>query len=1198
MTTLGTAALTPVAVAPLYRDRQKPAAEVVFHFFGGKSDGRKVREAMNRLVERGRLADVPLVRTALAFRQEPTLLLQFLILRLQEVKVNQKNPVRENEEFIVSCIAQGSSHMTFTWFKDGVFVNHSKSIRNMWTKLIPMGSEDQYNAMLGIESATPLDAGWYTCQVVDLEVQQCKSVYVEVLSQPQVKISPMSVTVERGEDVTVKCMSTSSYQRHEKYGYNWTKNKALFPMMRNKIIWEDLYPSGSILKIFKAQKSAIFDCQVQGSVASNSASVTVEVVNKSVVALSAVPCPATHAGRAATRRCVLTDTHRASWQRPDFSQCRRPALAHIHRKTPLSLLGHKTLRATHGYHGSPAIATFPGVRCENPPIPVLAIVYTEEFYVWMRSDILTVTAISLAISNQSARKYGDAAAAAVAARAHSQQPQAVALGNAGIFTSPVIFILLTLGYQNTTGAETLADTLALLKKLTRLLPGEGEQVLDLLHDVQSYLNQTNFLDDILASVNDFYEIISILLDNPFSIQNPEKIVQLQELVNQESIIWGSFLIPMKTYKLQLSSIELIVSPFKTTSLTGKTFQKHFTSTSTTVLNKMTIYIDALKRRAYLNGTYCIAVVIYRNLTRFLPARYSCKLGDGTEMEYEINSQVVTVQLGHGRSLLHPAPGTFQVDLEMEQVIKEYNPLRWKSTCAVTSVAQVEHSWNIEGCKTHNGANNVSSCRCYQPGSFAILMTSHNAVLTSAPTINQHLIPLVGCIVCLLQTMMTLVLLLPHWWYHQNCLVFLKLQCSLAVMAAMITFVYVFQGSVGKEFFPYVTTSLEAFMLIGNSSHISKLLIVYTEVVKIPKVKHLKQTVICIITGVPVLALLCSHLVHHSTDWNLNSWWLIIGSTTFNIFITSITIMLLLFAFLYFMVIRKLSNYSRERHSGTKSVKYRTGLLKRAGIIFLMMVIVEISSILYINLQTVTYHYVFSVSTSLLGFSVLVCYIISSECPLHTKLLHKLKLVKTADVDFSSDSLNSPLRFFMKQEADLESTAAPQHRVSEHQDGSCERSGEDDGLLVLEERQHRPVTTEGDPSTVETYMTDEDIDLEGYSSSPRRYTQCRFVSSPQQETAVSYINRTSSTTEANIHAEVDTTVHETEAIPDNNDISEDKEQEKPYSDHSAEHSENVMDRISHDLDYLLNRWPPDHRVSRFSISSTIQEEDEEDEDLQV
>ncbi|XP_049807000.1 adhesion G protein-coupled receptor L4 [Schistocerca nitens] len=828
---------------------------------------------------------------------------QFLILRLQEVKVNQKNPVRENEEFIVSCIAQGSSHMTFTWFKDGVFVNHSKSIRNMWTKLIPMGSEDQYNAMLGIESATPLDAGWYTCQVVDLEVQQCKSVYVEVLSQPQVKISPMSVTVERGEDVTVKCMSTSSYQRHEKYGYNWTKNKALFPMMRNKIIWEDLYPSGSILKIFKAQKSAIFDCQVQGSVASNSASVTVEVVNKSVVALSAVPCPATHAGRAATRRCVLTDTHRASWQRPDFSQCRRPALAHIHKK----------------------------------------------------------------------------------------------------------FILLTLGYQNTTGAETLADTLALLKKLTRLLPGEGEQVLDLLHDVQSYLNQTNFLDDILASVNDFYEIISILLDNPFSIQNPEKIVQLQELVNQESIIWGSFLIPMKTYKLQLSSIELIVSPFKTTSLTGKTFQKHFTSTSTTVINKMTIYIDALKRRAYLSGNYCIAVVIYRNLTRFLPARYSCKMGDGTEMEYEINSQVVTVQLGHGRSLLHPAPGTFQVDLEMEQVIKEYNPLRWKSTCAVTSVAQVEHSWNTEGCKTHNGANNISSCRCYQPGSFAILMTSHNAVLTSAPTINQHLIPLVGCIVCLLQTMMTLVLLLPHWWYHQNCLVFLKLQCSLAVMAAMITFVYVFQGSVGKEFFPYVTTSLEAFMLIGNSSHISKLLIVYTEVVKIPKVKHLKQTVICIITGVPVLALLCSHLVHHSTDWNLNSWWLIIGSTTFNIFITSITIMLLLFAFLYFMVIRKLSNYSRERHSGTKSVKYRTGLLKRAGIIFLMMVIVEISSILYINLQTVAYHYVFSVSTSLLGFSVLVCYIISSECPLHTKLLHKLKLVKTADVDFSSDSLNSPLR---------------------------------------------------------------------------------------------------------------------------------------------------------------------------------------------
>jgi len=57
------------------------------------------------------------------------------------------------------------------------------------------------------------------------------------------------------------------------------------------------------------------------------------------------------------------------------------------------------------------------------------------------------------------------------------------------------------------------------------------------------------------------------------------------------------------------------------------------------------------------------------------------------------------------------------------------------------------------------------------------------------------------------------------------------------------FILIFQAS-----FPYVTTSLEAFLLIGMSSHLSKLLIVYTEVIQIPRVQHMKQTVVSIITG--------------------------------------------------------------------------------------------------------------------------------------------------------------------------------------------------------------------------------------------------------------------------------------------------------------------------------------------------------------
>jgi hypothetical protein len=54
----------------------RPGAEVTFHFFGGKRDGIKVREALNNLMKRARLGNLTLVPTYLAFKQEPTLLLQ------------------------------------------------------------------------------------------------------------------------------------------------------------------------------------------------------------------------------------------------------------------------------------------------------------------------------------------------------------------------------------------------------------------------------------------------------------------------------------------------------------------------------------------------------------------------------------------------------------------------------------------------------------------------------------------------------------------------------------------------------------------------------------------------------------------------------------------------------------------------------------------------------------------------------------------------------------------------------------------------------------------------------------------------------------------------------------------------------------------------------------------------------------------
>lgn len=54
-----------------------------------------------------------------------------------------------------------------------------------------------HTSLLTIDKATLLDAGEYTCQVVDWGVQQCKSIYIEIKDETDVKVVPMSATLEK-----------------------------------------------------------------------------------------------------------------------------------------------------------------------------------------------------------------------------------------------------------------------------------------------------------------------------------------------------------------------------------------------------------------------------------------------------------------------------------------------------------------------------------------------------------------------------------------------------------------------------------------------------------------------------------------------------------------------------------------------------------------------------------------------------------------------------------------------------------------------------------------------------------------------------------------------------------------------------------------------------------------------------------------
>ncbi|XP_055634797.1 uncharacterized protein LOC129774820 isoform X2 [Toxorhynchites rutilus septentrionalis] len=315
--------------------------EVKIQFFGAKIDSSRIRESMERIVEqRGRTGNISFASFKPLFRQDAGLM-------LQSVVVNQKGPVRENTEFILSCVAQGSSTMSFRWYKNGFFVNVTKATRNMWTRLLPLDSKDHYTALLGITKASPLDEGIYTCQVNDMGMQQCRSTKVQILGAPQLRVDPPSVSLFRGESLLIRCLSQDSYQQYGTLGYSWTKNGALFQSDPNAELWEDLYPDGSILKVKNLQKSVVYTCIVSNSVAPISKSVHVTVVEPGSVTLCpknndyGVSWPASASGPAvltdcpkrgeglAKRICEQRDFGRPEWLTPDFSECAPDAVIEI-----------------------------------------------------------------------------------------------------------------------------------------------------------------------------------------------------------------------------------------------------------------------------------------------------------------------------------------------------------------------------------------------------------------------------------------------------------------------------------------------------------------------------------------------------------------------------------------------------------------------------------------------------------------------------------------------------------------------------------------------------------------------------------------------------------------------------------------------------------------------------------------------------
>ncbi|XP_014245843.1 uncharacterized protein LOC106664542 isoform X2 [Cimex lectularius] len=895
--------------------------DVVFHFFGSSHDKNRVRELIVKLLAKGRLGEINLLQKENSFRQEPAL-------HLKSIMSTVKGIIREGDELMLSCIAQGSSYMTFNWYKDGDRIDVTRSSGLIWTKMLPKDGRGEYTSILVIEKIDALDEGRYTCQIADWGFQECKTVYIEVAKAPQVHILPMSASLQKGESIDLKCVSTNErrWSDQDPIGYSWRKNKELFPLSPGKEVWEDLKPTGSILRVHNIEKSTTYTCLAHTLAATQEQSVRIEVINHTSMAMckselyngikwsittpgstALTECPHRYYG-IAKRQCLISDPGFAVWQEPNFSNC-----------------------------------------------------ISDRLY--------------------------------------------------GIMTN---FRILARGYMKTTLEKTSSELVYFLEDRKGLYPGEGEPIIDLLQEILLYVNDTSSWVDLIDSTMYFYRCIDLLLGFTNSIINEHKVRDVQVLLNRWTLLWAEHTHNGTAHHFSYDSFVIDVMSIMDDTHTSYYIPKLSNDYPTWYTTKVAVHVAAQQYTGFVNTKNILAIVNYHNITKFLPNRSSQKNVDGTEIIYEVQSNILSISVARHMKV------HIEVDIPLWEVREG-----WNRTCAVAP--SLDANWDLSTCHHAVKQHNVTQCVCQWPGVYSALLSMDSTA--SHVGLNRILRPssivLIGCTSCLVQSLLAFVLLLARWWHRKTCILFLKLQCCVSVSLIMCIFMYSARINLPKYTFTSMTVLIEGLMLLGITSHLSKLLVVYTEVVRLPNVKNIKKTVFGITTGVTLLAVLCSLLAHHLNDNYLDSWWLPYDSAMFFTLATCSFLIVAMFIFLFFNLMHRLKFLLCMQDEKTAHIiRRRIGLLKRTIVLFFSMMCMSISSVTYVNSPNKINYYLFSVCSALLGFFIFFCYILHSESSLNIKLLKQLKIYTSKDLDYSSESDTNLFNFFTKQDPEVESDCAP------------------------------------------------------------------------------------------------------------------------------------------------------------------------------
>ncbi|XP_026333388.1 uncharacterized protein LOC113240330 [Hyposmocoma kahamanoa] len=337
------------------------ARTVFLRIWGTRKEAGQMRASLSRLAAtRTRTDRLRLLNTPLHFDMHPALTLQTLI-------VNQKPEVWEGSEYILSCMAYGSPEIEFTWYKDGIKVNFNGTTRDIWTRTVAEDALGRRMSVLGVSEAKSPDGGRWSCAAQDAGRRRCRALRLSVLKPPDIRLVPSTLTVNKGDNVSITCLADAG-RVHGALGFSWARERSLLPLAPGREVWEDLYPAGSVLKLYNIQKSGEFRCQVSSVAGTNAKGVTMWALGPTDEACPAeashglrwpktapgahasASCPPGHSGET-TRFCEpKTGQHGVKWMLPDFSGCVADSLKEIYNQFIQISYGYSWENVSHVAH--------------------------------------------------------------------------------------------------------------------------------------------------------------------------------------------------------------------------------------------------------------------------------------------------------------------------------------------------------------------------------------------------------------------------------------------------------------------------------------------------------------------------------------------------------------------------------------------------------------------------------------------------------------------------------------------------------------------------------------------------------------------------------------------------------------------------------------------------------------------------------